>query len=74
MTLVQTAVRATIRTQYHVTIKYTSHRPRPCPGGGIKDNSCERKGFRMARLGLKPTHHDKVQAMSGDIQDGTNIN
>ena len=27
MTLVQTAVRAAIRTQYHVTMETTSHRP-----------------------------------------------
>ena len=45
MILLQTAVRATIKTQYHFdfTMEYTSHRPKQCPGGEIKENSCERK-------------------------------
>ena len=43
MILLQTAVRATIKTQYHFTMEYTSHRPKQCPRGEIKENSCERK-------------------------------
>jgi hypothetical protein len=31
------------KNQYHFTMEYTSHRPKQCPGGEIKENSCERK-------------------------------